>query len=284
MPPSDESHRTASNMFADAESVLIQRSADDGVWEDVAWLPAGTTAMTDTTVLGDTSYAYRVQVMDEDGSLSDFTQTLAPVTSLPPLPQTPVIDSVEPLSAETLRIAWHSPTDDIVTGYRLERAENAAGPFTLVQQTTGETQAVDDIGLSSGTTHYYRLVAINGTGESNHSAVVSGATHQIGLPTPENVTATLMPSGQIVVNWGAGPADADAAVEYSGGTLAQYEPLATVNADASLSHHPVEADIYIYRVKFIREDVESEYAYTSAVELEFASSFSIYLPVILQSP
>jgi hypothetical protein len=259
--------------------ILLQRSADGGPWEDVTVLPAGTTIYTDTDVLDDTSYAYRVQVLDSAGNDSDFTTTPASGRSLPALPQPPTLHSVTAVAADALTLAWSSPAGDVVTGYRIERSGSAGGRFEVVLQTGGGITLTHDTGLAPGTTYYYRVVALNDTGASNPSAVRSGTTRRLTLAAPQNVRATLLPDGRVEITWAAGPNAASTVLEYTEGGADEYLPLATTGASGPYSHYPGEPNTYAYRLKFVLGDAESAYTETGVVVIEERQL--IYLPLVV---
>jgi titin len=146
--------------------ILLQRSEDGGPWEDLGILPPGTTVFTDTGILADASYAYRAQNLMSDGENSDFQATLEVVQSYPALPAAPALDSVQATGADSLSLAWPPDPGSVATAFRIERGDNAGGPFTPVLTVTGEVSETPDTGLSPATSYYYRLVAINATGES----------------------------------------------------------------------------------------------------------------------
>ncbi|MBM4461678.1 MAG: fibronectin type III domain-containing protein, partial [Chloroflexi bacterium] len=151
--------------------ILLQRSADGGPCEDVTVLPTGTAIYTDTDVLEDASYAYRVQALDSAGNDSDCTTTAVSGRSLPALPQPPTLHSVTAVAADALALQWSSPAGDVVTSYRLERSGSAGGRFDVVLQTGGGITLTHDTGLAPGATYYYRVAALNDTGASTPSAV-----------------------------------------------------------------------------------------------------------------
>jgi hypothetical protein len=284
-PPPDEANATmppAVTAQSTSPGVLLQRRTASSQWEDVAVLPPGTTAFTDTNVLENTIYAYRVQVLDSEGNDSGFTTTMTDMRSLPPLPTAPTLLSATAMAADALRIEWSSPASDLVSAYRVERSLSATGPFTEVLQTGGGVTTTIDTGLTPGTTYFYRVVAINGTGESAPSNVLSGTTRQRSLPAPQNATATLLSDGRIQISWTGGPVGASTVIEYSIGAMADYKLLTTTDAVGPYAHYPGEPNIYVYRLKFVKGDTESAYAETGAILIE--AKQAEYLPLILAQP
>jgi len=71
------------------------------------------------------------------------------------------------------------------------------------------------------------------------------------------------------------------AVEYGEGTQEGYLPLGTADAAGPYSHYPGEPDTYIYRVKFVQGNAESEYTASGLVILE--EEYDLFLPLILRN-
>lgn len=249
---------------------LVQRSAGDGAWEDVAILGGDARSYTDLGVEPGKLYRYRVKALGPAGNDSDFTATAEEVRSLPDLPAAPVLAPVETIAADRLRLSWTQGSGE-VTGYRIERATSAAGPFAPVGTTTGEAREYTDSELAPGTTYYYRVRALNGLGEGGVSNVASGTTRTQTLPAPRQVRAQLLPDGRVQVSWTGGPAGATAVIEVNPQGYAGYLPLGTAPAAGPFVYHPGMPSSLGYRVKFVQGNNES--AYTEATVRVHTSGF-----------
>jgi hypothetical protein len=100
-----------------------------------------------------------------------------------------------PAMAQTrsVTLAWDAnPTSDQVTKYSIYQSTIAAGPFTKVADTAATATTYTVIGLSTGTTYYWRLTASNTWAESAPSAVVS-ATPLLTPGAPQNLRVTPLP-------------------------------------------------------------------------------------------
>jgi hypothetical protein len=280
-PPPPPPSRGAGSALAAPVDVLLQRSADGSIWEDVAIVPAGTTAYTDTGVMDDTSYAYRVQALGTSGDDSDFSFTLEDVQSLPAPPSAPTLLTVTVEAADTLGLQYRSPGGDVVGGYRIERGLDAGGPFSTTLEVGGSVTATVDVGLDPSTTYYYRVTAVNGAGESGPSNVLSGTTRSLTLAPPQNVTADLQADGRVELNWDAGPLGATTVVEFTAGGVDGYLPLGTTGAAGPFGDHPGEPNTYVYRLKFVLGDAESPYAETGTVIVE--EEKRVYLPLVMNN-
>jgi Peptidase family C25/Concanavalin A-like lectin/glucanases superfamily/PQQ-like domain len=282
-PPSAASQALSGvHSQAAASGYLLQRRATNGDWQDVATLPPGTTIYTDTDVTQGASYAYRVQALDAGGKDSDFTTMGGEVRTLPAPPPAPTLDSVATLAADSLGLAWHAPAGAEVSGYRVERASGASGPFAPIATTTGETSVFTDTGLLPGTTSFYHVVALNDAGASGPSNVLSATTRQRGLSAPQNVAATLLPDGRVQISWSGGPAGATAIVEVNPLGLAGYMPLGTAGTAGPYTYDPGLPSSFGYRVKFVQGANESDYG-MAALRVRTrgfvgVQRFDLYLP------
>jgi fibronectin type 3 domain-containing protein len=87
------------------------------------------------------------------------------------------------------------------TSYNVKRATVNGGPYTTVASPT--TTSYTDTGLNNGTTYYYVVSAVNGSGDSANSSQVS-ATPTAGSPPPipTGLTATAG-NAQVALSWNA---------------------------------------------------------------------------------
>lgn len=263
------------------QGLLIQRSAGDGDWQDMTILPPGTTIYSDTNVMADVEYVYRAQILDAEGNDSEFTESGQSVQSLPALPQAPVLQSVTPEGADSLRLSWDAPSD-VVDFYLIERSNDQAGPFELVNKESGEaTHSIDAGGLNPGATYYYRLIPLNEAGEGPASNVVAGTTKQRSLAAPQNLTANLVNDQMIEVKWSGAPEGATAVVELTVFGYEGYELLGNVDGAGPYIHYASDITAYDYRVKFVQDDNESEYSYTAqSVLLAEQTETLLFLPML----
>lgn len=67
-----------------------------------------------------------------------------------------------------INLTWTQSTSSGITQNKVYRSTTTGGPYTL-RATLGPTTSYQDTGLTSGTTYYYRVTAVNGGGESGFS-------------------------------------------------------------------------------------------------------------------
>ena len=143
-------------------------------------------------------YTYLVRALrgDEKSEASDEA-----VVQLPPEALRSVVSGV---SHDSVLLAWSSPQDDTVTGYRILRADSVdgvSGQFATIVADTGSVEAsYADDGVGPERDYLYRVLVISAHGVSSPSPDVSVSTpaapaaeppvYPTGSPAGPNVAAT----------------------------------------------------------------------------------------------
>ena len=138
-----------------------------------------TTTFTDTNVVPGTQYYYQLSGTDSLGRTTT-------VTSGPP-PAAPSGLAVAP-GFTSNALNWNFVPG--ASGYQVKRALVASGPFVQIASLGNSTATYANANLTTGTTYYYVVTALNASGESAPSAVVSG-TPVAGTATKANNTIAL---------------------------------------------------------------------------------------------
>lgn len=176
-------------------------------WTQVATIPTpnganmGDVSWTDTVLASGTTYFYRVSayksaVGTSVPSIWATGKTLGvPIAAPSGLTATAV-------SSGQIDLSWtsHSPE---ATGFRLERAQNAAFTVGLTTFNTAGT-SFNDTGLTPATTYYYRVFAVGVNAVSAPSAPPASATTltaALPLSPPSGLAATPFSSSQINLSW-----------------------------------------------------------------------------------
>ena len=92
----------------------------------------------------------------------------------PPLPAAPTLTASA--GSSRVHLAWDSPTG--ASQFNIKRSNSANGTYTTIATTTAASY--DDNGLTNGTTYYYKVSALNLTGEGPNSNPAF-ATPQAGI-------------------------------------------------------------------------------------------------------
>lgn len=150
---------------ATATSYVVERSLGDSLFQALSPSPT-TPPFVDTTVDPGVEYTYRVRAVNaagmSPGSDTDTARTAPPAPTGPSALGGPA----------AVRVTWQNTTG--ATGYRVYVSETPGGTQTLAGTTSALTFMVD--GLESGTTYYFRVRAVNESGEGPASAQVNATT------------------------------------------------------------------------------------------------------------
>jgi len=199
---------------------VIERAADANfnggltVFDD--FYPA-TVSFTDTAVIADTTYYYRVAEKDTDANQSGWSNTASIVTP-PPAPSDVAASVVWPEIGPPsgVSLTWTnnaSPAGSnahiepaAVTDLLIERAADS-GFTTAVTDVVADpaAQAFLDNGVSEGTTYYYRVKAQGNMSDSAWSDVASILVPLTAPPAPASLTtrgfAPGTDPGRVDVTW-----------------------------------------------------------------------------------
>lgn len=202
-PPLPPSGLTASNVGATSLTLnWADNASNEAGYEvfrngvKVASLGANVVSWTDSGLTASTSYNYEVVAINLSGSAGSDALTVSTVA----LPVAPTIGTATPTGTRTIALTWTDNASD-ETGYRIERATAATGPFAAVTATAaGATTANDSIGLSTNATYYYRVVTLRGADSSPPSAAVRITTPSAPA-SPGQPTGTPVSGTQVNLSW-----------------------------------------------------------------------------------
>ncbi|HEY4608899.1 MAG TPA: Ig-like domain repeat protein, partial [Ilumatobacteraceae bacterium] len=180
---------------------------------------------------------------------------------------------------------WGNPKNEI--GYRIERATQADGPYTLIADALANSTRYTDKPSDPTTTYFYRVSAYN------QANIATGGTPSNvitvpGLPAaPTALTAaavsnpTLASGYEVALGWvNNAPSTTSIEVERAVGVGA-FAPLATLPANASAyTDSAVVPGDYSYRVRVIDPIGPSVYSNTASVTVPKPGSTT----VVLSSP
>ncbi|MGY4706234.1 fibronectin type III domain-containing protein [Candidatus Bipolaricaulota sp. J31] len=190
----DKVRITWSASAAAALYIVYRADSENGDYQEVG--STSETAFDDTSVVPGTVYWYKVQACNNAGcsatSTADFGYAGEAEEQLPPAAPTGLSAS-DGTYTDRVRVTW-----DEVSGaafYEVYRTLNPTGTFTQIGQTS--SPPYDDLGVTQGTTYWYRVKACNQAGCSPFSSADGGYASpgrgggEEQVPgIPGNVTAT----------------------------------------------------------------------------------------------
>jgi hypothetical protein len=153
------------------------------------------------------------------------------------------------ISGTRIDIGW---TDNSAneSGFKIERL--SGGTYVQIAAVGTNVTAYSDMGLSPGTTYYYRVRAYNGTGDSGYSPAAGATTPNPPPAAPSGLSATKISSSQIHLNWADNSNNETGfRIERKLGAGGAYAEIATVGANVTSYANTALAGgtVYYYRVR-----------------------------------
>ena len=144
-------------------------------------LAADALSHTDTTVMGSTTYQYRVQALSAAGAGVRNAAVSVTTAETPRVPGVPTDLAAAPGPDSQMVLTWAAPVDagtEVISGYRIERAVDAPTlDWRDAEANTGTTDlSWSDSSLTGGTTYHYRVSAHNSVGTGDPSDDTDGTT------------------------------------------------------------------------------------------------------------
>ena len=218
---------------------------------------------TDSTVTNGTRYYYRVTAVDRSGNESGFSNQASAVPSDREAPASP--SELTAGLADTLSITldWTASTSSDVDAYAIYR-ETTSNPTVALDTVEAGTLTYDDEELSENTTYYYRVAALDSSGNrSDYSSEVSTVTGDAIPPAPTELTASAE-EDQVNLSWTASGAGDVASYHVHRGT--QTSPTTILGSVGGTETNYIDTDItdgttYYYRLTAVDEGGnESDYS------------------------
>jgi prepilin-type N-terminal cleavage/methylation domain-containing protein len=179
----------------------------------------------------------------------------------PVAPMTPVNLAAAATSGSTINLTW-----DAVTGansYIVQKSTNA--PFSDSSTiATPTSNSASSNSLSTNTTYYYRVRAVNAYGQSNWSTVISAMT--LILPSaPANFVAITASSTAINLTWDAVSGATGYVVQQaSSDQFSDASTIATPTSNSASSSSLLTFTTYYYRVQTVNANGSSGWSTTAS--------------------
>jgi fibronectin type 3 domain-containing protein len=173
----------------------VWRKSSAGDFVRIAALAPNTTYFVNGGLTANTSYTYRVRATRNMGASAWSNEVTATAASLPVGPSSLRVFYG---SLTQLNLTWmdHSNNE---TGFEIQRRV-LGGDWATVAALPADTTGYADSGLTPFTIYLYRVRAINGTGPSGWSGVVSAVTANPPA-APTGLEASAVSSTQVNLSW-----------------------------------------------------------------------------------
>lgn len=222
------------------------------------WFPLSSINNSSNVWLGqDVTFTYNV--------VSSSLSVSASSTPTETLPTAPTGLKVVDENDYRIEIEWNAVSNAVY--YQVYRATSASGTYSKLG---GYTQVCSymDVNVTTGSTYYYKVSAINGEGEGPKSAAVSGTARTSGggggttLSAPTGVTATAS-SSYITVNWNSVSGATKYKVYRATSSSGSYSSIATEYGTSHQDRNATSGTTYYYKVTAVASN-GSESAKSSA--------------------
>ena len=162
------------NSAATATSYNVKRAGvSGGPYATIAPGITGTN-YTDNTVANGTTYYYVVSAVNGDGESANSSEVSATPNPATP-PAAPTNLSATANGKKKITLNWTQSVSGNIVSNRLYRATVNGGPYNVVATISAATSYQNN-GLTSGTTYYYRVTAINNSGLESPQSNQASAT------------------------------------------------------------------------------------------------------------
>lgn len=197
----------APNAEADVQRYIIRRSTDNATWTEIGDAGITQNTYTDTSVAPATTYYYQVRAVDwwnqggDWSSSSSASLVAADVTA----PNTPSGLALAPIDTASIYLSWTPNSEGDLAGYYLYRSTDSTVPLTLANRVSGSlitpslAPTYTDTGVTSGVRYYYKLVAVDYSGNAS-TATTASAAYIVALTLSvdlANISGTVEVSGNV---------------------------------------------------------------------------------------
>jgi len=236
---------------------IEQSPVDNLHFVQIAVTGPNVTAYSVASLNAGTKYYYRVRAYNSIATSVYSNQTNA--TTLSSIPVAPSGLTITTLLSNKIIIAWTDNSNN-ETGFKIQR-KGATGGYTDLTTTGANASTYSDITVTDGTLYYYRVCATNSAGDSAYSNEVSGTTP---LATPTALTATIVSTTQVNLNWADNSLSETAyLIERKATSSGTYAQIGTVNTNVTSytdTYTFASGTTYYYRVRATNGTIYSAYS------------------------
>ncbi|QKZ13136.1 fibronectin type III domain-containing protein [Spirosoma sp. KUDC1026] len=185
------------DLSANETGFQLERSTDGTTFSKVADLAANITTYSDQNLSPQTRYYYRIRAVNAAGN-SDYSNVADATTPVGP-PAAPQSLSAVATSTTQINLTWNAVAT--ATNILIERSPNGTDGWSQIASVAGNVTTYADQGLNQNTRYYYRIRAVNASGNGPYSTVASAVTPDAPPTAPARLTATPASFSQINLSW-----------------------------------------------------------------------------------
>ena len=257
------------NNAPNATAILVQGSPDGVTFAQIASLSGSATSYSNTGLMVNTVYYYRVSAQNAVGT-SGFSN-VAKATTLG-VPAAPTGLTATPASTTSINLAWTNNATN-ATAVVVQSSPDGV-TFTQIASLAATATTYTNTGLTTNTLYYYRVGAQNATGTSGWSNTASATTQ--GVPAaPTALTATAASTTSVNLAWTNNATNATAVLVESSPNNVNFTQIASLAATVTSYTNTglTSSTLYYYRVRAQNATGFSGYSNT-------ASTITLGVPAI----
>ena len=189
-----------------------------------------------------------------------FIRVASPEYTITAVPAAPVVKAGNSATSGKPMLTWDAV--DGATSYRVYRATSQNGTYSLLGSVTTTTYV--NTGAKDGVTYYYKVTAVNDSGESAYSNIVSGQNKAV-TPKPSAPVVKIghsAASGKPMLTWNAVSGATSYKVYRATSQNGTYSLLGTVTTTSYINTGAKDGVTYYYKVKAVNSAGESAYSNT----------------------
>ena len=226
----------------------IYRGTSSGNLSSYTTVGSNTTSYSDTNISKDTTYYYRVEAYNSDGT-SGKTSEVSQLTA--PADPTNITQTVN--GNEDIAISWTN-NSSTVDNFRLQVSEDGGSYSTIATPSSGTT-SYNYTATSSTNEHQFRVRAENSTTSSNYNTSSTVATDPSGLVVDSHGSTS------VSLSW-SGVRDASNyrvfRAEATGSTISDYTEVGTPSTSSVTDSGLENGELYYYRVQAVYSGSNSQ--------------------------
>ena len=245
------------NAVEGATSYKVYRAAkEDGTYGLLGSTSA--TSYTNTGAKEGVTYYYKVTAVNDIGESEPSNIVSGQVKTVTPKPAAPVVSIGHSAASGKPQLTWSAVTG--AASYNVYRATAENGSYSLLGSVTVTNYT--NTGAKEGVTYYYKVTAVNDSGEGEYSNIVSGKVKSV-TPKPSAPVVKIgnsATSGKPMLTWNAVSGATSYKVYRATSQNGTYSLLGTTTATSYTNTGAKAGTTYYYRVKAVNDAGMSPYS------------------------